>query len=105
MHGLPSDVQLYIVMWTYAVQDLQVAHCMSVLSYMRTSAEEHLSDPKELLNLLQLNELKTLCKDMKLPGSMVGSQKAQIVESLFRHSRQHRPLFGKATFLGAVVKR
>ena len=76
--------------------------CLDVFSFV----EQQLTDPTEVLNLLQLHELRTLCKSMNLPPSVVGNQKTKIVESLFQHCRQHKPLFGgKSNFLETVVKK
>ena len=67
-------------------------------------AESQLTDPTETLALLQLGELKTLCKEMlHLPASLIGSQKSKILESIFRHCREHKPLFGRSSSILDVV--
>jgi len=60
-------------------------------------------DHKEALNQLQLPELKTLCKELKIPTSVV--QKADIIACLDRHAQQHRPLFGTSPFKDVLLGR
>ena len=62
-------------------------------------------DKREALNLLQVTELKGLCRDMKMPGSLQHCQKSEIINALFTHAQQHRPLFGSASFIDIVFKR
>ncbi len=64
--------------------------------------ESQLSNPTEVLPLLQVSELRELRKHLNLPSC---GQKAQIIESLFKHDREHKPLFGKSHFLASVVQR
>ena len=68
-------------------------------------AEGELTDRREALNLLQMPELRSLCKDLKMPTSLLRSQKSEIVQSFFTHAQQHKPLFGTASFLDVVFKR
>lgn len=63
----------------------------------------HLVDPTEVLNLLQLGELKGLCKQLNMPTSLVGNQKTSIIQAMFKHDRQQKPLFGQAQFIKTVV--
>ena len=65
----------------------------------------HLADPTEILNLLQLGELKGLCKQLNLPTSLVGNQKSSIIQAIFKHDRQQKPLFGQAQFMKTVVNK
>lgn len=68
--------------------------------------ESSLMEARDVLNLLQQGELRALCKEVNLPSSVTGHQKAKMVEAVLRHSRQHRPLFGgRSSFLGSVTKR
>ena len=62
-----------------------------------------LADPTEVLNLLQLGELKTLCKQFNMPTSVVGNQKTSIIQAMFKHDRQQKPLFGRDQFMKIVV--
>ena len=62
-------------------------------------------DKREALGLLQMSELKQLCREMKMAGSVQRCQKSEIIQALFSHSQQHRPLFGAASFLDVVFKR
>ena len=59
----------------------------------------------EALGLVQVSELRQLCRDMKMGGSLQRCQKAEIIRSLFSHSQQHRPLFGAPSFITVVFKR
>ena len=62
-------------------------------------------DSREALNLLQVSELKLLCKDMKMPMSPQRCQKSEIIQALFTHAHQHKPLFGTTPFINVVFKR
>lgn len=62
-------------------------------------------DEREAFDLLQVSELKQLCKDMKMPTSLLRSQKSEIVKAFFAHAQQHKPLFGTSSFLDVVFKR
>lgn len=68
-------------------------------------AEDELRDEREALDLLQVSELKQLCKDMKMPTSLLRSQKSEIIKAFFTHAQQHKPLFGTSSFLDVVFKR
>ena len=63
----------------------------------------HLADPTEVLNLLQLGELKGLCKQLNMHTSLVDNQKTSIIQAMFKHDRQQKPLFGQAQFMKIVV--
>jgi hypothetical protein len=67
--------------------------------------ESDLRDEREALGLLQVSELKQLCRDMKMAGSLQRCTKTKIIRSLLSHSQQHRPLFGAPSFLSVVFKR
>ena len=64
-----------------------------------------LADPTEILNMLQLSELKGLCKQLNMPPSVVGNQKASIIQAMFKHDRQQKPLFGQDQFMKIVVSK
>ena len=68
-------------------------------------AEADLKDPSMVLTLLQLSELKSLCKQLHMPAAVVASSKAKMIQALFKQDRDHRPLFGRAQFMSSVVKR
>eukprot|EP00731_Ephydatia_muelleri_P025097 Em0017g180a len=69
--------------------------------------ESLLADPAEVLGLLQVKELKALCKSLNLPTSVTGTQKAAMISSVLGHQATHRPLFGSSSssFLATVSKR
>ena len=68
-------------------------------------AEDELTNRREVLNLLQLSELKLLCKDLKMPTSLQRCQKSEIINAFFTHAQQHKPLFGTSSLLDVVFKR
>ena len=68
-------------------------------------AEDELTNRREALNLLQLSELKLLCRDLKMPTSLQRCQKSEIISAFFTHAQQHKPLFGTSSFLDVVFKR
>ena len=66
--------------------------------------EDELTDKREALDLLQVSELKLLCRDVKMPASLQRCQKSEIIEAIYKHSHEHRPLFGAESFLNVVFK-
>ena len=66
-------------------------------------AASQLADPTEVLNLLQLGELKNLCRQFNMPASIVGHQKSSIIQAMFKHDRQQKPLFGQDQFMKIVI--
>lgn len=75
---------------------------MFVHEFLSISGSQ-LADPSEVLQLLQLAELKTLCKHFNMPTSVVGNQKTSIIQAMFKHDRQQKPLFGQDQFLKIAV--
>ena len=67
--------------------------------------ESNLKDPSVVLGLLQVGELKTLCKQLHMPAAVVGGSKAKMIAGLFKQDREHQPLFGASQFMVSVVKR
>jgi len=67
-------------------------------------SESSLTDANDALGLLQLPELKELHKLFKLAPVRSGG-KAAILESFFKHSREHRPLFGQGRFMESVLRK
>ena len=68
-------------------------------------SESDLKDPSAVLGLLQVSELKSLCKQLHMPASVVGGSKAKMISGLFKQDREHQPLFGSSQFMVSVVKR
>ena len=69
------------------------------------SLESQLTDPAQILTLLQVKEMKALCKSLNLPTAVTGSQKAAMISSVLRHQGTHRPLFGSTSFLCTASKK
>jgi hypothetical protein len=67
--------------------------------------ESELRDRRGALGLLQVAELRQLSRDLKMAGSLQRCQKSEIIQALFTHAHQHRPLFGVTSFLDVVFKR
>ena len=83
------------------VQSYTYTHSF-VTNFLSISGSQ-LADPSEVLHLLQLAELKTLCKQFNMPSSVVGNQKTSIIQAMFKRDRQQKPLFGQDQFLKIVV--
>ena len=62
-----------------------------------------MKDPSVVLDLLQVGELKSLCKHFLMTQSVASGTKSKIIEALFKHDREHQPLFGKSQFMSTVV--
>ena len=67
--------------------------------------ESDLKDPSVVLNLLQVNEVKSVCKQLHMSQSVVTASKQKMIDALFKHDREHHPLFGKSQFMSTVVAR
>ena len=58
------------------------------------------------LVLLQVPELRTICKEFNMPASLTGKPKPVMVDSIVKYCKQHRPIFGSAGNLqGTILKR
>ena len=78
--------------WVSALSTFIVCSC-SYYIY----AETQLKELPDVLDHLQLSELKQLCKDLKLAApSRQSVTKASLTRLLLKHARQHRPLFATA---------
>jgi protein associated with RNAse G/E len=66
--------------------------------------ESNMQDPNEMLNLLQISELKQICKQMNFPPSISSQPKHQCISSMLAYCRQHKSFLSKVTPLDALIK-
>ncbi len=56
-----------------------------------------------ILDLLQVGEMKNLCKHFHMPSSVTSGAKSKMIAALFKQDREHHPLFGNSQFMSKVV--
>ncbi|XP_070542863.1 fanconi-associated nuclease 1-like [Ptychodera flava] len=76
-----------------------VAKQLVTAGFLQT--EHDLTDLEETLNLLQAPDLKNLAKSLRVSCS--GLQRGQVIDSLMKHGRQQRTIFGGTASL--ILKR
>lgn len=79
--------------------------CVCLPTSFCVTQDGELTDLKEALTLLQVAELKGLCKEFILPSSLSGKPKPQLIEGLVQHCKQHKPIFGSSNLTETIMKK